>query len=223
MSHTDVQIEVDTYLVDTLVAEDEALVTARESADDTTMPGAAVAPNQGKLLALLAGMIGAHRVLEFGALAGYSTIWLARAVGPQGRVVTLELSEQNAGVARRNVDHAGLGDVVEIMLGPAAESADRIIETGQAPFDLVFIDADKPNNARYLKAALELTRPGSVIVLDNVVRGGRVADPDSTDEDVHGVREALAIAAADPRLDGTALQTVGSKGWDGFAIFRRLS
>ncbi|UFU06633.1 O-methyltransferase [Ruania halotolerans] len=223
MSHADVQVEVDDYLVETLVPEDEALVAARESAQDTTMPGAAVAPNQGKLLALLTEMIGAHRVLEFGTLAGYSTIWLARAVGPQGRVVTLEVSEQNAGIARRNADAAGVGDVVEIMLGPAGESADRIIETGQAPFDLVFIDADKPNNARYLQAALELTRPGSVIVLDNVVRAGRVADQDSTDDDVRGVRDALALAAADPRLDGTALQTVGSKGWDGFALFRRVS
>ncbi|QOR70857.1 O-methyltransferase [Ruania alkalisoli] len=221
---TDAQIAVDDYLVATLVDEDDALVSAREAAAETTMPGAAVAPNQGKLLAMLAAAIGAHRVLELGTLAGYSTIWLARAVGPGGRVVTLEVSEQNASVARRNLDHAGVGDVVDIMLGPAAESAQRLIDTGQEPFDLVFIDADKPSNATYLRAALELTRPGSLIVLDNVVRSGRIADAASAEEpDVRGVHEALALAASDPRLDGTALQTVGSKGWDGFALFRRVA
>ncbi|WP_159618962.1 O-methyltransferase [Ruania rhizosphaerae] len=221
---TEAQIAVDDYLVATLVDEDDALVSAREAAAETTMPGAAVAPNQGKLLAMLATAIGAHRVLELGTLAGYSTIWLARAVGPGGRVVTLEVSEQNAAVARRNLDRAGVGDVVDIMLGPAADSAQRLIDTGQEPFDLVFIDADKPSNATYLRAALELTRPGSLIVLDNVVRSGRVADPDSADDPgVRGLREALALAAGDPRLDGTALQTVGSKGWDGFALFRRVA
>ncbi|UFU03098.1 O-methyltransferase [Ruania suaedae] len=221
---TEAQIAVDDYLVGALVTEDEALLAARESATETTMPGAAVAPNQGKLLALLATMVGARRVLEIGTLAGYSTIWLARALKAGGRVVTLEVSEQNAAVARRNLDHAGVGDVVDLMLGPAAESAQRLIDTGQEPFDLVFIDADKPSNATYLRAALELTRPGSVIVLDNVVRSGRVVGPEAGDDpDVRGVHEALALAGRDPRLDGTALQTVGSKGWDGFALLRRIA
>lgn len=212
--------DVDRYFVDTLVGEDDALVAARESGPLTTMPRAEVAPNQGRLLALLAQTGGARRVLEFGTLAGYSTIWLARAVGGSGLVTTLELDEQNATVARTNLDRAGVGGWVEVVVGPAAASAQRLVEEGVEPYDFVFIDADKPSNPAYLEASLRLSRPGTVIVIDNVVRNGAVVDPDSGDERVRGVRAVLDMIAADPRLEATALQTVGSKGWDGFTLIR---
>lgn len=212
---------VDDYFTDALVPEDDALVTARESGAETTMPNAEVAANQGALLGLLAQIAGARRVLEFGTLAGYSTIWLARAVGPEGRVVTLELEESNAAVARANFRRAGLEERIDVVVGPAASSARQLIDDGSDPFDLVFIDADKPSNPAYLAAALELTRPGAVIVIDNVVRDGAVVDPDSDDPRVQGVRQVVADIAAEPRLDATAIQTVGIKGWDGLIIARR--
>jgi predicted O-methyltransferase YrrM len=215
--------DVDAYLVDTLLAEDqdEALARAIESGRGTTMPRAEVAPNQGKLLALLCRITGASRVLEFGTLAGYSTIWLARAVGKHGHVTSLELEEQNAAIARTNLAHAGVANRVNVIVGPAAQSAQRLIEQGTEPYDFVFIDADKPGNPEYLRVSLALTRPGSVIVIDNVVRNGAVVDPESADARVQGVRRVFADIADDPRLEATALQTVGSKGWDGFAIIRR--
>lgn len=212
---------VDAYFVDTLVPEDEALLSARESGRRTTMPQAEVAPNQGKLLALLCQIAGAARVLEFGTLAGYSTVWLARAVGEQGHVTSLELEEHNAAIARANLERAGVAERVEIIVGPAADSARRLIKDGTEPYDVVFIDADKPSNPEYLRASLALTRPGSVIIIDNVVRNGAVTDPDSSDDRVQGVRAVLADIMRDERLDATALQTVGSKGWDGFTIIRR--
>jgi len=213
--------EVDAYFVATLVGEDDALAGARGSGALTTMPRAEVAPNQGKLLALLVQMSGATRVLEFGTLAGYSTIWLARAVGEKGRVTTLELQEQNAAVARVNLERAGVADRVDILVGPAADSARRLVDAGAEPYDFVFIDADKPSNPAYLRAALALSRPGSVFVIDNVVRNGAVLDPASEDDRVRGVRAVLQDIADDPRLEATSLQTVGSKGWDGFTIARR--
>lgn len=212
---------VDAYLVETLVAQDDALVAAREAGPLTTMPHAAVAPNQGKLLALLVQMTGAKRVLEFGTLAGYSTLWLARAVGDDGHVTTLEVSQQNADVAGDNLQRAGVLDRVEIVVGTAADSARRLIDLGTQPYDFVFIDADKPSNPVYLEASLVLSHPGTVIVIDNVVRNGAVVDPDDGDPRVHGVRAALEAIAKDPRLEATAVQTVGSKGWDGMAIVRR--
>jgi predicted O-methyltransferase YrrM len=214
--------EVDAYFVDTLVPEDDALREARASCLRTTMPHAEVAPNQGRLLALLCRMSCARRVLEFGTLAGYSTVWLARAVGAGGHVTTLELEEHNAGIARVNLEWAHVAERVEIIVGPAADSARRLVKDAVAPYDFVFIDADKPSNPEYLRASLELTRPGSVIVIDNVVRNGAVVDPDSSDARVQGVREVLADIARDERLEATALQTVGSKGWDGFTLIRRL-
>ncbi|MFD9686085.1 O-methyltransferase [Kitasatospora sp. NPDC059088] len=214
--------EVDAYFVDTLVPEDEALVHARRSGGATTMPQAEVAANQGKLLALLCGMSGARRVLEFGTLAGYSTIWLARAVGRDGHVTTLELEPQNAAVAADNLRRAGVAERVDLRTGPALKSAEQLVEAGTEPYDFVFIDADKPSNPAYLKASLALTRPGSVIVIDNVVRNGAVTDPDSVDDRVRGVRTVLADIAADDRLEATALQTVGAKGWDGFTVVRRV-
>lgn len=213
--------EVDTYFVGSLVPEDKALIDARESGQQTTMPQAEVAPNQGKFLAMLCQIAGATRVLEFGTLAGYSTVWLARAVGDEGRVTSLELEEHNAAIARANLEHAGVAERVDVVVGPATDSARRLIKDGTEPYDFVFIDADKPSNPEYLKASLALTRPGSVIVIDNVVRNGAVTDPDSPDDRVQGVRTVLADIARDARLDATALQTVGSKGWDGFTIIRR--
>lgn len=213
--------EVDSYFVSTLVPEDQALVDARDSGVRTTMPQAEVAPNQGKFLAMLCQMVGASRVLEFGTLAGYSTVWFARAVGARGLVTTFELEEHNAAVARENLERAGVADRVDLVVGPAAESARRLVESGEQSYDFVFIDADKPSNPEYLAVSLELTRPGSVIVIDNVVRNGAVTDPDSDDDRVRGVRQVLADIARDPRLEATALQTVGAKGWDGITILRR--
>lgn len=185
------------------------------------MPDAEVAPNQGTLLSMLERIARARRVLEIGTLAGYSTVWLARALGPEGFVVSLELETQNAAVARENVERAGVADRVDILVGPAAERAQELIATGVEPFDLVFIDADKPSNPQYPAAALELTRTGSVLVIDNVVRNGAVVDPTSDDDRVQGVRRALAEVAEHPQLDAIALQTVGVKGWDGLLIALR--
>ena len=212
---------VDQYFASALVDEDEALIAARESGPRTTMPNAEVAANQGKWLGLIAQISGARRVLEFGTLAGYSTIWFARAVGDGGKVVTFELKAQNAQLAVENLDRAGVRDRVEVVVGPAAESASRLISTSAEPFDLVFIDADKPSNPQYLAAALELTKSGAVIIIDNVVRDGAVVDADSTDPRAIGVRRVVDDIAANPLLDATAIQTVGEKGWDGFIIARR--
>jgi len=209
---------VDDYLAGVLVDEDDVLVSTRLSAASTVLPEAAVSPTQGAFLGILAGLSGASRVLEFGTLAGYSAIWLARAVGPTGRVVTLEVDVPTAAVARANFERAGLSDRIDLMIGPAAESVQLLIAAGTDPFDLVFIDADKRNNARYLEAALQLSRPGTVIIVDNVVRHGEVAHAESQDPGVVGTRDVLAAMGSHPRLTATALQTVGQKGWDGFAI-----
>lgn len=212
---------VDRYFTSTLVGEDDALITARASGAETSMPNAEVAANQGAFLGLLAQIVGARRVLEFGTLAGYSTIWFARSVGEDGRVVTLELEADNAVIAETNFRTAAVADRIDTIVGPAAESAARLIDEGTEPFDLVFIDADKPSNSVYLAAAIELTRSGAVIVIDNVVRNGAVADADSTDPRVQGVRQVVNDLASNPELDATALQTVGEKGWDGLIIARR--
>ena len=212
---------VDAYFTDALVAEDDALAQARESGDRTTMPNAEVASNQGALLGLIAQISGARRVLEFGTMAGYSTIWFARAVGPEGTVVTFELEPTNAQVARENFQRAGVSDRIELIEGPASDSAQRLIERGAEPFDLVFIDADKPSNPKYLQAALELTHPGAVIIIDNVVRDGAVVDASSDDPRVIGVRDVVDAIAARDDLTATALQTVGVKGWDGLIVARR--
>ncbi len=212
---------VDSYFTGVLVDEDGALFEARESGARTTMPNAEVAANQGAFLSLLVQICGARRVLEFGTLAGYSTVWFARAVGGDGHVVTFELEEQNAAVARENLERAGVADRVDVIVGPAAASAQALVDKGVEPFDLVFIDADKPSNPIYLAAALDLTGSGAVIVIDNVVRDGAVADENSDDPRVHGVRAVVDAIASNPELDATALQTVGEKGWDGLIIARR--
>ena len=209
---------VDDYVVNELVEEDAELVAARQSARHAGLPSHEVTPNQGKLLAFLVEMTGARRVLEIGTLAGYSTIWLARAVGPEGHVTTLESDPAHAALARTNLARANVTARVRIVEGPAAESLRAMTADGEQPFDLIFIDADKPNNPVYLSLGLRLSRPGTVIVGDNVVRDGAVVDPASDDAGVRGVRAFLHDIAANPLLDGTAIQTVGSKGWDGFSI-----
>lgn len=213
---TDVWGQVDEYLNELLIPTDPVLEEALAASQRAGLPAINVAPNHGKLLKLLVQISGARTVLEIGTLGGYSTIWLARGLPQDGRLVTLEVNPTYAAVAQANIDRAGLSDRVEIRVGPALESLPRLADEG--PFDLVFIDADKPSNPRYLGWALRLTRPGSVIVGDNIVRAGRVVDADSSDENVRGVRAFLEMTAADPRLDATALQTVGMKGWDGFSI-----
>lgn len=210
--------EVDRYFVDRLVEEDDALVRARESSSRTVMPEADVAPNQGAFLALIAQIAGARRVLEFGTLAGYSTIWLARAVGPAGTVITLEIDEATAAVARENFGRAGVLGRIELMVGPAIDSVRALVDAGTEPFDLVFIDADKPSNPQYLDAALQLSRPGTVIICDNVVRNGAVVDAQSDDPRVHGTWALVEKLGGDESIAATALQTVGLKGWDGFVI-----
>ncbi|KWF91075.1 methyltransferase [Burkholderia cepacia] len=210
--------QVDAYFSATLVPSDDALDAALAASDAAGLPGINVAPNQGKLLQLLATIRGARRILEVGTLGGYSTIWLARALPPGGTLVTLELNPEHAKVATRNIARAGFAEVVTVVVGSAKDSLARLVDAGEAPFDFIFIDADKDNNPVYLDAALKLSRPGTVIVVDNVVRGGRVADPGNREPDVAGVRDGFARLAAAPNVTTTAVQTVGQKGWDGFSI-----
>jgi predicted O-methyltransferase YrrM len=197
---------VDEYLSGLFVPPDPFLEAARD-------PGS-VSPLQGKLLHLLARLAGAQAILELGTLAGYSTIWLARALPPGGRLVTLESDAGQAELARANLERAGLADVVEIRVGPALETLPHLA----GPFDLVFLDADKRSNPGYLPWAMRLSRPGSLIVADNVVRAGAVADAGSTDPSAQGVRRFHELLAAEPRVSATTIQTVGSKGYDGFAV-----
>lgn len=209
---------VDRYIAETVVGSDAALDAAVEASDAAGLPQIAVAPNQGKLLHILALVRGARRILEIGTLGGYSTIWLARALPPGGRLVTLEADEAHARVARANIDRAGLGADVEVRLGPALETLPRLAAEGAGPFDLTFIDADKPNIPAYFEWALKLAAPGGLIVVDNVVREGAVADASSTDASVLGVRRLNEMLRDEPRVTATTLQTVGSKGYDGLTI-----
>src|SRR6204780_3695195 len=206
--------DVDAFLVATVMSDDPALSAALEASDAAGLPKIAVSAQQGKFLSLLAAAVQARRILEIGTLGGFSTIWLARGAGPDGRVTTLEYEPMHAEVARANIDRAGVGDRVEVIVGGALETLPSV---NGGPFDLVFIDADKENNAGYLEWAVKLTRPGSVIVVDNVIREGAIlsADPDAV---VLGTRRALEILGEHPRLDAAVLQTVGSKHWDGFAV-----
>jgi predicted O-methyltransferase YrrM len=209
---------VDRYLNSLLVPSDETLEAALKANAEAHLPAIDVAPNQGKLLHLLARIAGARRILEIGTLGGYSTIWLARALPDDGRLITLEADPRHIQVAAANIARAGLTGIVEIREGPAAESLSRLVNEGERPFDLIFIDADKENCSVYLSWALRLSHLGSVIICDNVVREGAIVDPANTDTRVRGVRAFLEMAAAEPRLSATALQTVGSKGYDGFAM-----
>ncbi|MER7914880.1 MULTISPECIES: O-methyltransferase [unclassified Streptomyces] len=214
--------DVDDYFISNLSPDDEALRAALRENDAAGLPPIGVTAAQGKLLQLLAQVQGARTILEIGTLGGYSTIWLARALPEDGRLVTLEYSARHAEVATRNIARAGLDRIAQVRVGPALESLPKLADENPAPFDLVFIDADKANNAHYVEWALRLTRAGSLIVLDNVVRGGRVVDPGATEPDVVGTRTAIELIASHPRLSGTAIQTVGAKGYDGFALARVL-
>ncbi|MCP2321647.1 putative O-methyltransferase YrrM [Hamadaea flava] len=209
---------VDGYFADLLVKEDSALTAAVEDSDAAGLSALQVAPNQGKLLNLIARIRGARSILEIGTLGGYSTIWLARALPADGRLVTLEVDEHAATIARANVARAGVGHLVDILVGKALDTLPQLEADGAGPFDLVFIDADKPSNPDYLAWSLRLTRPGSVIIGDNVVREGAVTDPTEDDPRVVGVRRFTELIAAEPRLTATAVQTVGVKGHDGFVL-----
>ncbi|HSD93098.1 MAG TPA: O-methyltransferase [Methyloceanibacter sp.] len=207
---------VDEYIVESLVPDDEALNAALAASEKAGLPPINVAPNQGKLLMLLAHAIGARRVLEIGTLGGYSTIWLARGLAPDGRLITLEANEDYAEVARANIARAGLADRVELRIGRAQDTLPGLAE--EAPFDLIFIDADKPGTPGYFQWAVKLARRGSLIIVDNVVREGAVLEAESGDASVQAMRRFFELAAADPRVSGTAVQTVGAKGHDGLAI-----
>lgn len=205
---------VDSYFATLLAPEDAVLKTALADNARAGLPPHDVSATQGKMLALFIAMARAERVLEIGTLGGYSTIWMARALPDGGRVTTIEANPAHAAVARANIARAGLEARIDLHEGPAQE----VLPGLQGPFDLIFIDADKPSNPLYLDWALRLSRPGSVIIGDNVVRGGAVTDADSLDANVRGVRSFLSLIAENPRLDATALQTVGEKGWDGFVL-----
>jgi len=209
---------VDRYLDEVLVGSDPALDAALEASDAAGLPAHHVSASQGKLLGLLARAIRARFILEIGTLAGYSTICLARGLATGGRLVTLEADAGHAEIARANLARAGLADRVQICVADALETLPVLFEEGAGPFDLVFVDADKPNNPAYLDWALRLSRVGSLLVFDNVVRDGAVVDRDSDDPRVRGVRRLHERLAEEPRVSATALQTVGSKGWDGFAL-----
>ena len=210
--------EVDRYLTDLLVAPDSALEEALAANAAAELPAIDVAPNQGKLLHLLASVAGARRILEIGTLGGYSTIWLARALPKDGRLVTLEANVKHAEVARKNIARAGLSQMVDLRLGAALDTLPQLVKESAGPFDLIFIDADKPNIPDYLTWSLKLSRKGTVILIDNVIRDGEILDSSSSDASVQGVRRLFEMLHNEPRLQSTALQTVGSKGYDGFAM-----
>ncbi len=212
--------QVDEYFDGLLVKSDPILEAVLAAGLAAGMPQIQVSPPQGKFLNLLARIQGARRILEVGTLAGYSTIWLGRALPPGGRLVSLELNPRHAEVARANLQRAGLNSIAEVVLGAAVNSLAALVEEGVEPFDLVFVDADKEHNPDYVVWALRLSHPGSVIVVDNVVRQGRVVDAGSRDPNIIGTRRMLEIVAQEPRLEATALQTVGLKGYDGFAVLR---
>ncbi len=209
---------VDDYISDLLVPQDQALEAALEASEAAGLPSIQVAANQGKLLYLLGRLQEVRSILEIGTLGGYSTIWLARALPADGRLTTLELDPKHAEVARANLARAGLTERVEVVVGSASDTLARLADEGAGPFDLVFIDADKEGYPDYLGWALRLTRTGSLIVADNVVRDGAVIDPVSIDPRVQAVRRCLELMAAEPRLDATVIQTVGGKGYDGLAF-----
>lgn len=209
---------VDDYIAGKLLGDDEALAAALANNAAEGLPPIDVSATQGKMLFLLAQIAGARRILEVGTLGGYSTIWLTRALPADGRLVTLEIDEHHASVARRNLVRAGLADKVDIRVGPASDSLAAM--TDEAPFDFVFIDADKQNNAHYLAEAIRLGRSGTAIVVDNVVREGGILDGNSDDERIAGTRALFDMLANEARLDATAVQTVGAKKWDGFVLAR---
>jgi predicted O-methyltransferase YrrM len=209
---------VDSYLDEHLFGRDAILDAALEDSRAADLPAINVPPGSGKLLSLLARLQHASRVLEIGTLAGYSTIWLARSLPPDGRIVTLEFEPKHAEIARRNLTRAGLADRVDLRVGAALDTLDALERENVAPFDLVFIDADKPRTPQYIERALRLSRPGTLVIVDNVVRNGELANPETADENVRGMQQAVELLANHPRLDATVIQTVGAKGYDGFAL-----
>jgi predicted O-methyltransferase YrrM len=209
---------VDNYVDSSLSLSDDVLSGAIAANAEGGLPSIDVTASQGKLLHLLARAMGAKRVLEIGTLGGYSTIWLARAVGENGKVVTLELDAHHAEIAQRNLDNAGIASRVDLRVGPAAKTLEALIAEASQPFDFIFIDADKASYPDYMQVSLKLSRPGTLIIADNVVRDGQVIDPNDPDPNIQGVRRFTDLVATEPRLSATVLQTVGSKGYDGFAI-----
>ena len=212
--------DVDRYLTAHLVPPDAALDAALATSAAAGLPEIAVSPNHGKLLHLLAKVQGAKKILEIGTLGGYSSIWLARALAPGGHLITLENDPRHADVARANLGNAGLGRIVQVRVGAALDTLPQLEAEGRGPFDLIFIDADKVNTPSYFRWALTLSRPGSLIVVDNVVRDGAVADASSTDQAVQGMRQFFELVRSEPRVEATAVQTVGIKGYDGLALLR---
>jgi predicted O-methyltransferase YrrM len=211
--------EVDRYFSESLLPGDPVLDAAQEASAAAGLPAISVSPNQARFLQMLAEILGARSILEIGTLGGYSTIWLARGLRAGGRLITLEIDPKHAEVATRNVARAGLAKVVEVRLGTALETLPQLSTEGSGPFDLIFIDADKQNIPTYFEWALKLSRPGSLIIVDNVVRDGAVVDAGSSDPSVQGVRRFIEMAASDAGVSGTVIQTVGIKGYDGFGIF----
>jgi predicted O-methyltransferase YrrM len=209
---------VDQYIADLLLENDPVLEGALEDSAAAGLPAIQVSPTQGKLLQLLTSMRGARNILEIGTLGGYSTIWLARGLPADGRLITLEVDPKHAEVARANISRAGFSGIVAVRVGRAVDTLPLLAAEARGPFDLIFIDADKQSYAEYFTWALKLSRRGTVIIADNVVRKGAVADPESSDPGVQGVRRMYELVAKDPRVDATAVQTVGSKGYDGFMI-----
>lgn len=212
---TDQWTRVDRYIDDLFIGPDPALEAALEASQAAGLPPIAVSPAQGKLLYVLAKAVGARRILELGTLGGYSTIWMARALPPDGRVITLEIDEQHAKVARENFARAGVSPVIDLRLGPALTILPSL--GGDAPFDLIFIDADKGGYTEYLSWAIKLSRAGTLIIADNVVRDGKITDAASTDANVQGIRRFNEALAKERRVAATEIQTVGAKGYDGFA------
>ena len=209
---------VDRYFEQMLLPNDPALDAAVKASVDANLPPIAVSAVQGKLLHLLARSISAKKILEIGTLGAFSTIWLGRALPSDGKLISLEVDEKHAAVARSNLSRAGLSDKVEVILGPALETLPKLANSGAGPFDLFFIDADKPSNPDYFTWAMKLSRPGSLIIVDNVVRKGAVTDANSTDEDVRGVRRCVELMKKEPRFSATVLQSVGTKGYDGLVM-----
>ena len=210
--------EVDRYFSERLLPSDSILESALETSVTAGLPAISVSPNQGKLLQMLAQIVGARRILEIGTLGGYSTIWLARGLRVGGHLVTLELNPEHARIAQVNISRADLQDVVKVRIGNALETLPQLAAERGGPFDLIFIDADKQNIPTYFEWALKLSRPGTLIIVDNVVRDGAVIDADSSDPSVQGVRRFIELLGAESSASGTAIQTVGLKGYDGFAI-----
>lgn len=209
---------VDQYIKDLFIGEDEALVFTENSIIASDLPQISVSPSQGKLLHILARLINAVKILEIGTLAGYSTIWMARALPKHGQLITLEYEPMHAAVAQKNINNAGLGSVVSIRVGKALETLPGIQAEGIAPFDMIFIDADKPPYPEYFEWALKLSRPGTLIIADNVIREGKVLDPNHSDDRVQGVQHLNKMMASNPAVTATILQTVGAKDHDGMAI-----